>query len=294
MKLHRSKRIDQISASWENLAGLESFGLVRAYCACLTPAQACYLLLQVADTTHILRAAALRKVSADIARSYGRHHNDLLLSLQRRFLKTDSRGRQGIGYCLSELSVNAPRKEHRAIQEFFLASEYIGVRRRGYKSIANDSIAPRKLLGKAWQQRRDQECAWLIVKGFPADFLILNRKALAAVLPHAWQLARLYLRIGEVEPELLQELRDADQISYCYVLAKLGLQMSRKEAIQIIDRCSGDERIGLLIWSFGQLGHWHALKYIEAQLPVINAKRLKTAMARYSGGSLPLPDQLTP
>jgi hypothetical protein len=167
------------------------------------------------------------------------------------------------------------------IQDFFLRSKYIGVRKRGYKSISADNDVRQNLLLEGWERFCDPEAAWLIVKLFPVKFLIEHRNSLLSVFSEGWQVARLYLRIGEIEPRLLRELKALDQISYCYVLAKLGKTLSLKEAIAIVDINKRDERFGLLVWSLGRLGMWRALEYVESQLPAIQEQKLADLRARY-------------
>ena len=79
------------------------------------------------------------------------------------------------------------------------------------------------------------------------------------------------IRMNEDSPFLknLVELKSIDEITYCYVLAKLDLSLSQTEAISIFESNINDDRIGLLIWSFGQLRLWDVLLEIEPKLPEI-------------------------
>ncbi len=259
----------------------DSVGLTRAYCFCLTPSHACALLRRCVVARVDLRDTALRKVCADIDDTFGDCHRRLLEDLLSLFSETDSRGRQSLGYCLSTIADHVPKAERRTIQEFFLMSKHVSVRKRGYKCVSADTVIPLALVRKAWEQFEDPACAWIIVKAFPPKFLVQHRASLAAAFSEGWQFARLYLRIAEIKPKLLTELRDIDEISYCYVLAKLGRKIALKEAVKIIDSNSGDERFGLLIWSLGRLHMWEALRHVESQLPAIQEKKLADLHAKY-------------
>lgn len=259
----------------------DSFGLTSAYCFCLTPSQACTLLQQCVVSRADLRDSVLRKVCSDIDTTYLDCHKHLLKNWLKQFLKVDSRGRQSLGYCLSTIADHVPLSERCIIQKFFLASKYIGVRKRGYKSVSNDKGIPQKLLLNTWERFSDPECAWLIVKMFPEEFLIENRHSLVSALSEGWQFAKLYLRIGEIKPDLIKELKFLDQISYCYVLAKLGKSLTMKEAIAIIDSNSQDDRFGLLVWSLSRLRMWRALEYVESQLQSINEKKIECIKTKY-------------
>jgi len=260
---------------------IDSFGLESAYCACLTPAQACDLLRQCAVGRVDLRGAALRKVCNDIDTSHEDVHTHLVMDLIAEFSEVDSKGRQSLGYCLTMLAGHLPPHERRSIQEFFLSSRYIGIRRRAYKSIATDQNPLQDAVREAWRRFSDPGCAWLIVKTFPVEFLVQNRRALVSCLSEGWQLSRLYLRIAQAEPATLDELKTLDEISYCYVLAKLGKALPLQEAIDIVSRRSQDERFGLLVWSLGQQKLWSALQHVESQLSAIQEGKLSALMARH-------------
>ena len=236
-------RVDYILELVTDQNLVETFGLVAAYCHCLTPQQACDLFVKGQESQTALRDPLLRKVCNNIDQSYTPHHEKLLQRLLASFSRADARGRQGLGYCLATLSQHIPVTDRRAVQSVFLQSKYVGVRKRGYKSLSAEPEVPQSLVQYTWQQFHDPDCAWLIVKTFPVAYLIQHREALAAACSEGWQLARLYLRIGEVDQYLLNELKSIDKISYCYVLAKLGLKLSAKEAKTFVDSSSGDERL---------------------------------------------------
>lgn len=253
---------------------IDSFGLVGAYSACLTPEEAAGLLLASAEDRLDIRNAVLRKVCADIDIAFAKCHEDLLDALVARFSRADYRRGQSLGYCLSTLAIHVPPPGQRRIQMTFLRSKYIGIRRRAYKSIAPGSNIPFEEVQAAWQRYSDPECAWLIVKTFPVDFLLTHRAELEAALTERWQFSRLYTRIAETNPSVLEDLKSKDEISYCYVLAKLKRPLQVSEAIQIANRTSNDDRFGLLVWSLGQLGLWAALRHIEAQLRAIQEPQI--------------------
>lgn len=270
-------RLDYI-LNYKPLEGsLESFNLKKAYCFCLTAPESCRL-LSIAVRTHFdLCEAALRKTCADLEISFDDCHRGLLNDLIFILTEGKAKDRQRAGYCLSKLATFVPPDQRRTIQEVFLTSRYITVRRRGYKSVTKDSATNAEFIRQVWESHGDPECAWLIVKTFPPDFLVENRRILASALLEGWQCARLYLNIAELYPDLLEELREIDEILYTYALAKMGSRLMSEEAIDLIKRNLGDDRFGLLVWSFGRMGLWDTLQHIERQLPVIQEAQL----ARY-------------
>lgn len=260
---------------------IDTYGLIRAYCACLTPEEAAELLLSSSEDRLDIRDAVLRRVCADTDIAFRECHENLIGELLIRLNSATYRGRQSLGYCLSVLATHMPPPERRKIQTAFLHSKYIGIRRRAYKSIALNLDILFEEVEAAWKLYSDPECAWLITKTFPIDFLTAHRAELEHTFTEGWQLSRFYLRIGETSPSVLEDLKSRDEISYCYVLAKLKRPLQTKEAIEIINRRSNDERFGLLVWSLGQMKLWTALQHIEAQLATIEKQRFEVFKNQY-------------
>lgn len=123
-----------------------SYGLEAAFCFCLTAPQACNLLRRTATERIDLRLPALRKVCADIEVRYAICHVQLVTDLIVMFGEGDSRARQSIGYCFSTLLPHFPPRARRNVQLFLLQSEYIGVRRRAYKSLSVENTFHERLL----------------------------------------------------------------------------------------------------------------------------------------------------
>ena len=168
---HQVSRVDEI-LSHRFVEGLvESFGIVAAYCSCLGADEACELLSRSVVERPEYRNWALRKVRADVESGFLPCHSELIDRLIRDFKKADYRLRQSLGYVLSSLAEVAPTARRRRVQAFFLRSQYVGVRRRGYKSVGLDARVPIRAVEDAWMRHRDHEAAWLITKRFPVDFL---------------------------------------------------------------------------------------------------------------------------
>jgi hypothetical protein len=274
LKGEKMNRIEHVLELPIEKIKIDSFGLANAFICCLTPPQACELLQRCVVLRIDLRNSTIRKICNDIDISYSHCHERLLTKLMRMLPVADLRGRNSIGYCLAKIADHVRKPERHKILKCFLMAEYIEVRKRGYKCIANNLDSNNSLLLEAWEKFNDGECAWLIVKYFPEEFLIKNRRVLLSVFSENWQFARLYLRIGKAKPRMLKELKSLDQISYCYVIAKLDGHLDLKEAIQIVDGNAQNDRFDLLVWSLGRLRLWPALEYIENHQQNIREKRL--------------------
>ncbi len=263
--LEPSPRVASILATTAQFGVYQTDGLINAFCSCLNVEEACELLLETAVGNVDLRHAVLRRVCAQMDADFTTAHARLVEVLLEDFSSADSRRRQSLGSCLSTLSRHSPRQIRQRILLQFLGSKYKGIRSRAYKELAKDSELLLDAISKVWRLFKDPDCAILIVKTFPVEFLVDNREDLIPAL-QGWAVARLYMRVSDVDLALLSELEDSDVISYCYVMAKLKRSIPTEEAVELAKRMEGDERFGLLLWSFGQMGLWEALKYVETSL----------------------------
>ncbi len=272
--------IDRIIKLATNVADTTTRAIVNAYCSCLNSTDSIQLLKRSIAEGLDTRNVALRKVCKDMEAQFLKSHEYLVKYLISEFDSIDPRKRQGLSYCLNLISYSSPDKIRRLIQGYFTNTKYIAVRRRAYKSLMRENSVPKQLVLAAWQNYADKECAWLIANKFPVEYLVKHRAALSDAIKEPWRLAKLYLKIGAAHPKLLIELKNQDQISYAYVMAKLGMKIPFNAAIKIIENNLTDERFGLLIWSLGQLKMSKALAYIEQQIPRIDQLKLNQLLKR--------------
>lgn len=230
----------------------------KALVFCLTNEETAELLLKCFITNFELRDILLSKISLDMQSELGKVHEYLVDKLITSFDQYSYRERQSCGVCLSNIANSSNSKIKSRIEKFFLTSKYIGMRRRGYKIVhAPLNKTQLKLIDAAWQKYHDPECKRIILYNFPEEYLLEHKDSLLKVISNEpWYLAQLFIRIAGRKPLLnrLEELKKIDEVTYCYVLAKLELKPSVTEALSIFDSNITDERVGLLIWSFGQLG----------------------------------------
>jgi hypothetical protein len=247
----------------DSAGALGDFGLLNACIHCLKPSEAASLLSLEAERSSKLRNGLLRKVTQDLRAAPSLEHSTLAEHLIERLGQTDARGRQGVGYCLSTLLPDLPTEVQRRAQLTFLRSRFIGLRRRGYKAIATDAEPEMDILLEAWSTFQDAECAWLLVKLLPPQTLTFMKDRILPRLSEGWQISRLYIRISEVDPSAVEELNEIDGIAYSYVLAKLGHSISIEQAKALFAKYETDERLGLLVWSIGQMQLWDALIWFK-------------------------------
>lgn len=238
----------------------EATTLLRALVQCLDSKEVCFLLEKHASQVGSqLREALLRRVALDVR---GGGLTGYLSTIRRlvAILDTDSADTsRSVGYCVSQLVGVLPTSVRDRGIRALMASRYVTNRRRGYKLALHRH---RCIVQAAWENHGDTEAALIIVKHSLLQYVRKNARDLLDSLYHKGHRARLQIRVGAHDPSILQELRQTDDISYAYVLSKLGRKFSNREAMRLLKRNIADERLGLLVWSFGQQKLWPTLTRI--------------------------------
>lgn len=191
----------------------EKNSLLRALVNCLTAEQTVDLFWKALDGERDLLEACIRKICDDIADRPTKTHQKLVTSLFSQFQSLSSHKKQTVGSLIRRLHYRAPKLMKRDIERFLGVSTYRSLRRRFYAMVSQgQSRFEEALLLQWWEQYRDAECAWIIVKRGSPDYLKTHRAELLEVLTERWQIARLYLRIIPEYPRLSTELRAVDEI----------------------------------------------------------------------------------
>ena len=258
----------------------ETHSVIQALIQCLTPQETTELLMKSYMTNYRIRYIALKKIVNDAAYDFKKCHITLVDQLVHSFNSLKSKEKNVRAFCLKYLYEFFPENIQDCIIELFLNSSSKMIRKKGFKVIERNyrpSMAP--LIIKTWKNYQDSNCTSLILKKLPVSFLIKKRLELLKYIQDPWQVAHLYLRITSKKPELVDELRISDAISYCYIKAKLGKKLTFREASVIYKTNIDNDRIGLLIWSFGQMDLWTVIREISDNMEDIqNAwiKRIRT------------------
>lgn len=256
----------------KNLEESNSFSLrgslFSAFVACLTPEEKCRLLDLDFGQSFPVRRTILRYIKRDIERhGFEKCHCELVYSLARVIETLPYNRKQGCGHCLSYLYDYAPIGLQDYLLKLFLESKYIIFRRRAYKKLdANWNVSYKDAIREIWNTRRDADCAKLIIDHFDVAYLNAHFFDLQEQVEDSWHFTKLYLRVSEVEPSKVEHLSQLDEITFAYVSTKLGKTFEAETALSMFERNKYDERLGLLIWCFGQMKLWAVLKTIEQDL----------------------------
>jgi hypothetical protein len=137
-------------------------------------------------------------------------------------------------------------------------------------------------LKKVWGKHKDKEGAHLILDKLGGAFLEEHFEELKEVLYKAGlnHISRLFVKANSLEKA--QQLLYIDEITYVYVCAKIGSELSPNYALEIFEKNKLDERVGLLLWSFGELGLWEVLTNIAGRIDELNKERIRSLRERYS------------
>lgn len=259
--MNKIKYIEQLVNS--DLLLSDGYNIIYSLISTLTPKQVCDFLDLSFEQNYKLRQWIVKKIASDIRKEYLPYHQKLVSKMidmleLNRFPKRDS-----CAFSLNIICDSLPSKEQNKIINTFLNSRFIRLRNRAYKRFkTNWNKKYQKTIEKNWYEFKDPYCINVILKHFPTDYLLVNYKTYLKDL-NPRQLSRLFRRISEKDTRKVNELKNINEISYSYVLVKIGKKISNQLACQFLKNNYKDDNISLLIWCFGQMGLWNAIVDFE-------------------------------
>lgn len=254
----------------------ERSSLINALISSLSPEEACTL-LKLSLSLASIRQYVVAKVLRDVNREFLEVHRALVQDLMNTFDSLTYKEKISCSCILSTLYPALPRDLKLEVAQFLLSSRYVFARRKACKLIQQNWMSEyADLVIEAWDKYKDPEIADVIVEKLPIQLVKENFDALTNVLlklgPN--HLARLYIRLGKFDPEVVDLLRNIDEITYAYVCSKINKQISYSEAIDIFEKNRHSDRVGLLLWAYGQLGLWKVLEKIASRVEKLQKEKL--------------------
>lgn len=239
-----------------------------AFVACLSSGEKCLVLDLKFEQGFPMRRAILRYIGRDIEKKgFEKCHHKLVHDLVGALATLPYNRKQGCGHCLSFLYDYAPRDIQQYLLEVFLESKYVILRRRAYKKLnVNWDVSYENAVKEVWDAHHDADCAELIIDRFDTEYLSEHFFELQEQVKDSWPSTKLYLRVAKTDPSKLEYLSQVDEITFAYVSAKFGKAFEIEDALSMFERNKYDDRIGLLIWCFGQMKLWSVLRTIEQDL----------------------------
>jgi hypothetical protein len=256
----RSLKEGQVFSTFTFAGSLHS-----AFVACLSPEEKCHVLDLSFGQSFQLRRTILRNIERDLKNDgFKACHRTLAHDLVEVIDTLPYKKKQACGYCLSYLYDYAPQDLQDYLLRVFLASKYVNFRRRSYKKLAKTWDASYEGMVKdVWNAHHDADCARLMIDHFEVEYLIEHFFDLASRVEESWHFTKLYLRASEIDSSKLEQLSQIDAITFAYVSTKLGHVFDADTALSMFERNKYDDRLGLLVWCFGQMKLWPALVAIE-------------------------------
>lgn len=242
--------------------------LFSAFVACLSSDEKCRVLDLSFEQRFPIRRTILRNIERDLQRDgFKECHHDLVHSLVGVIDTLPYNKKQGCGHCLSYLYDYAPRDVQDYLLRIFLASKYVMFRRRAYKKLGRAwDTSYEGAVKEVWKAHHDADCARLMIDHLSVEYLNDHFLELAASVEDSWHSTKLYLRVSKMDSSKLEHLSHIDEITFAYVSTKLGNVLDTDTALSMFESNKYDERLGLLIWCFGQMKLWPVLESIERDL----------------------------
>ena len=277
------KKLEFIKGFTSSTNGWKRQWLIPALVSCLTSEETAQALNPMLLDDPKLRRAILNKVNADIdeleCQSY---HIKLVNELMSSFPSLPVNKKQICGYFLDFLYASLPSDLQRRVIRFFIVSRYITLRNRGYKILRLEwGSEYEQLIMQSWKKHHDYYCALLILKHFSDKFIIQNFNSMEKTLRGKEGYPKLYIRIGDKKPSLLQRLERQDSITYTYVMFKLGRSITEQQAANIFNQFKFDNRIGLFFWCLGKMKLWSILENIAGKSEQLNEEQLAWYRKKY-------------
>lgn len=214
--MNRTEYIDQLAN--RNFLTKNHYVIVSSLVYALTPDEACKYLDLTFKQNHNIRRFLLKKISKDIAKSYTSEHKKLIASLIKKLNEKNFRKKECCSCALDNLRSNLPARVKVRIFKIFLESKSRYIRSLAFRELIYEwNNKYYQIIEQLWHSFHDNYCLRIILAHFPITFLLDNYKT---ILQHAkhYQKPKLFIKVGKVKPELVTDLKEIDEISYCYVI----------------------------------------------------------------------------
>lgn len=248
--------------------------IFKALVYCLPPEETCRLFVPELQAQSERREIVLGKIRDDMETEVRACHRDLIEALLARFLETTGNQKQWTRMSLHRLCEVAGEEQQRRILLVFLKSAGRLARRNAYE-ILNRAACEEYYseIVEAWSKYGDGECAAIMAKHFPDAFLVENASVLHnALFADNRSLRALFLRLAHIDDKAFALLLTSDPVTYLYLCVKLKRPVNDKTAWNIYAtykkqrRQAYDDRTGLIIWCFGQMGLWDVILKVQRDL----------------------------
>lgn len=252
-----------IAASADFLKG----PLVGALVNCLEVGELSDGLLSAPQSSSLFRRALIRTLARDPERLVAVRQR-VLGTLLNRLEQADCRHARTLAHILAELvGLDMLHGERLRVLSALVNSRFSQVRTTGYNAVRQLSDDPvlHEVVQRVWKEFGDPLCAVLVVNKMPTEFLQTEFDNLDSALRGILARAKLYVRVAEKDPSVLDRLKEKDEIAWTYAKVKLGHPpLSSKDALELFWRNDTHPDLALLLWCFGQMNLYKVLLEIAS------------------------------
>lgn len=242
-----------------NENNLLNSSLLYSLILALKPKDACRFFEFNFSQPYKIRNYTLQKIASDISIKYFDFHKEFVRKLLELLENSEFRKKDSCAFAVDSLYNNLSDNEQDFILRIFLSSKYINLRRRAYKRLRyNWRPEFEEIITKNLTKYRDLECLNIIIENYSREFLLEEYSELIKYLDQ-YLLSKFYIKLSPLSMFQLKDLKRINKISYLYVIVKLKLKISQKESLEILIENKKHEKIGLILWCIGKLGHWNNL-----------------------------------
>lgn len=266
---YKIKKIKELSQEeFDSINKTKTKDFLRAYIGCLTDEETKNLLLYSCVNDFKIRDLILRKLKYDFENGLNATHKQLITALIKLATKSEYREALSIAVCLTKILNHAKGNDQIRIIKFLLMSERICFRKKAYKFLVlNYHKSYSSLVRMGWEKYKDYgsiDVIKVIIRHLDCDYLYKNRFIISEHIDAGWLMAKLYIEIGKVYPETIEELFDYHIPTYCYCLAQLQRQLPEANSRLIVLPLKDDDK-RLLLWSLGRIKEWELIKKLESE-----------------------------
>jgi len=277
--------IDKLNSILNGPIIFEKQTFINAFIATVSNDEAISLIEQSIDLPYELRRPIVRRVQNDIAACFEKKHHVLLKRLLTLLEQSKGNTREKIAYCIKELLVSFPEKESPYYIKRLLESQYVTTRRRAYALLRNHWIDDwTDPVVDTFHKYEDIEAARLFINNLPISYLEYSFELLDTVTCYDFIRRKLYLRLIEKSPSIIERLKDEDPVTYTYMRFKANQPLKHEEAIDLFQKAHPTDRSGIMIWAIGKMGLRKTLEELLAQWPKLERDIAKIPLEKRNFG----------
>lgn len=271
--------INKLNSIFNSTIIYEKQTFINAFISTLSEDEVISLVEPSLDGPFELRRPIVRRIRDDIQDNFQKKHNLLIVRLFDLLCQSKGNAREKIAYCIKELLTALPDKESVYFIKRLLESKYVSVRRRAYAFLKNHWIEECiDLIKDAFYKYQDIEAARVFINNLPVSYLESSFDSLDNATRNDFIRRKLYLRLLDQSPSVIERLKDEDPVTYVYMRFKANNPLTHQEAMKLFYKAHPTDKSGIMIWAIGKMGLRKTLDELLAKWPKIESDIAKISI----------------